>query len=427
MTRIFNISILLLYCGLVFANQSLIFESRVATALNSVTLHPDSSLTAHSNSVYLEGTLFEVLDESYYEHEDDSQNQKYKWFKVRSPQGEEGWIFGDGLAVILQDQEVEYYFKQFHKQRASFGKGFDDVVMWMARIVGRDNFHEKDYMNPVYDEYYLVITNKLGRSVQLNVGGENMRGKSKLHDIEFRDITGDRIDDIIIQKSTFPADSKIENREVNIFSWQGGTLMNVLQESVTLSYRDGEKSPALFKYLEVKENVVRVEYIDFVDCSRYQQKIATGITSVDKERCVEFVTYSYHWNSRKKKYEILYDETRTPPRAVCKYENTKLRNHPDQIVGNSVRLSRSQPLKIIKTYEKEVLRNRHLYKEYYFLVQTRSGVQGYIPAEKLGFINAFHSALLTSYFYKPPTSNANWNSSIPFLKFVEPKERTASR
>ena len=63
-------------------------------------LYPDSTFFAHSNIFYEEGTLFEVLKETRFEHEDEAQNQKFKWYQVKAPDDKIGWVYGDGLAVV---------------------------------------------------------------------------------------------------------------------------------------------------------------------------------------------------------------------------------------------------------------------------------------------------------------------------------------
>ena len=112
--------------------SELIFKSRVATALNTVTLYTDSSYFKHSDIRFSEGELFEVLGETTLHHLDDAQNQKFKWFKIRSFSGQEGWIFGDGIAVIMESSDVNTKLKPFFKKRISLNNGFEKSVSWIA-------------------------------------------------------------------------------------------------------------------------------------------------------------------------------------------------------------------------------------------------------------------------------------------------------
>jgi hypothetical protein len=132
MIRIFTI---VAFCGLLSLqaqSHELIFESKAATALNTVTLFSDTSLTKHSNIVYQQGALFEVLAESYLEHEDASQNQKFKWYQVKTTDGKTGWVFGDAVAVIMSEQDIDPAISSFHKKRFMFNNGFEKAVMWIV-------------------------------------------------------------------------------------------------------------------------------------------------------------------------------------------------------------------------------------------------------------------------------------------------------
>ena len=91
-----------------------ILPFRPATALNKVILYQDSSFFDHSSVVYEEGALFSILGESRFEHEDAAQNQKFKWYYVRTPDQKKGWIFGDGIAVIQPADEINGISYKYH-------------------------------------------------------------------------------------------------------------------------------------------------------------------------------------------------------------------------------------------------------------------------------------------------------------------------
>jgi len=106
-----------------------IFQNKAATALNTVTLYPDTSFTKHSNIECKAGELFEIISTSYYEHEDAAQNQKFKWYQVKTQTGATGWVYGDGLAVMLPDAHVEAALRNYHKKRFGFSNGFEKAVL----------------------------------------------------------------------------------------------------------------------------------------------------------------------------------------------------------------------------------------------------------------------------------------------------------
>jgi len=157
-----------------------LLSSRSATALNKVVLYSDSSFFQHSSIVYEEGDLFEVLKETRYEHEDAAQNQKFKWFYVRTPDEKEGWIYGDGLAVIQPLDEIQGAIKKYHQKEIDYsGKG-EPIFTWIASIEGKDNFHEEDHLNPLYKEQYLVLTSPLKKSAHIQLSGQSAMGIKKV-------------------------------------------------------------------------------------------------------------------------------------------------------------------------------------------------------------------------------------------------------
>jgi len=50
--------------------SDLVFNARVATVLNTVTLYPDSNYFNQSNTYFSEGELLEIMEESVLEHEE---------------------------------------------------------------------------------------------------------------------------------------------------------------------------------------------------------------------------------------------------------------------------------------------------------------------------------------------------------------------
>jgi hypothetical protein len=140
--RLYPFILILFFPSFLFGQ---LLPTRPATALNKVVLYPDSSFFQHSSTVYEEGELFEVLGETRYEHEDASQNQKFKWYYVRTPDNKEGWVFGDGVAVMQPIDEIKAPLKIYQQKEIDYaGKG-EKIIAWIASIEGKDNFHEQDH------------------------------------------------------------------------------------------------------------------------------------------------------------------------------------------------------------------------------------------------------------------------------------------
>ena len=407
----------------------IIFKAKAATTLNPVTLYADSSFTAQTKTFFKGGFLFEVLGETRNAHEDAAQNQKFKWFKVRSEDGQSGWIFGDGLAVIAPDDEISENLKAFHKKKLSFNNGFEHAVVWIAKIEGRDNFHDQDYLNPAYEEKYIVITNEHGRSVHLNVGGLNARGKFDLKQAQLYDVTGDGISEILIQTKSFPVGSAVENRNFEIHGFQGGSLVKLFEERMSLTYADDVPSPALFKHIEVSGKTIRVGFVDYVSCSNYSLGIKYDPINNNMERCLEYVTYTVQWDHRTKQYQPIYEESRTPIKAGVRFGGVQLKDRPSMGIDakNLLTIQRNDKLTVIKHHEQFNRIGGVKKAEAFFYVKHPNGKYGYVKADKLGFIDSEHSELLLDYYTETPLSKSSWKSDALFLKLLPATETAVSK
>ncbi|MFK8101676.1 MAG: hypothetical protein AB8G15_04100 [Saprospiraceae bacterium] len=398
--------------------NDLILQSKSATALNNVILYTDTSFTQHSNISYQSGTLFEIIGQSYLEHEDDAQNQKFKWFKVRANDQQEGWIFGDGLAVIVPKDQVDPQLKKFHQQKVSFNSGFENSMMWVAAIQGRDNFHEQDFLNPPYKEFYLVITNPAGRSVHINYAGLSARGKNELRQFQLQDVTGDGISEFILQRATQPVASDLAYRSVEIFAIQAGTIAKIFSEEMNLNYGDDSPSPALHKFIEIEDQTIRVAYIDYVPNKKYSLPYDNDPISQTQERCLEYVTYTYQWNERQKQYQMIYEVTRTAPIAGTKKHGVIIQDKPKLSGKYICPINKSDRLKVIKHFEKTVIAQGKKKTIAYLYVLLPSGKAGYLPAHEIGFVESEHAALLNKFYLNPPLVKSNWKTTDNFLKIL---------
>ena len=141
----------------------------------------------------------EVLDETTLLHLDDAQNQKFKWYKIRSLSGQEGWVFGDGVAVIMKNGNIDSKLTSFHKKKISLNNGFEKSVTWIAAIQGRDNLHDNDLLNSTYHEYYVVVTNEHGKSVHMNYESQSAMGREVLNLFQMKDVTNDGTADFLME------------------------------------------------------------------------------------------------------------------------------------------------------------------------------------------------------------------------------------
>lgn len=395
------------------------FKGRMGTAITELTLYTDSSHLKPSNVYFKEGQLFEVIAESQLEHEDNAQNQKFKWFKVQTAEGHEGWVFGDAMAVISPDERVEALFKPYHKKKKRFNNGFEVSRVWVASIDGRDNFHAQDFMNPIYSEQYLVITNEQGKSVHIKCGGVSARGETQIKEFEFKDLTGDHVSEMILLSSSISQESAVENRNISIYSFQAGTLEKVFDERMTLSYSESEPSPALYKHVELDEQSVRVEYVDYVKCAAYSLPFKFDVKNSKRERCLEYVTYTYIWDDRVNQFRVLYEESRSSPIAGVKTVGLALQKEPKLSAARGAIIDPEQPIEVIKHFEKFVLERGKKKLECYLYVHVGAGQYGYLPAKFVGFVESEHAQLLNAYYADTPIARSEWKSEDKFFKIVE--------
>ena len=387
-----------------FAN-AIILKDKAATALNKVILYPDSTFNKHSNIYYKEGELFEVIGKTFYEHEDDAQNQKFRWYKVKTKEGRTGWIFGDGLAIILPKKEIPEKLKSIHKKKQTFSRGFDDTIIWIAGIEGRDNFHDNDYLNPLYKEHYIVITNKQNKSVHINYEGFSAIGRTELGEFYFQDLTNDNLPEFVLQKNSFN-DKNMEHRNLEIYSIQSANLVKIFEERMSLNLKNNQKSPALFKHIEIDQNTIRIEYPDLVRCKK---------TSPKNELCMDFVTYTYVWNSTVKNYELLYDESRTAPVGRSKHHSIPLLENTTLGARSITYVSQNDRFQILKQHEKSVLNNGIKKTSHYLYIKLNDGKKGYVHASDVRFEYMVHGQILQAFYKTNPDKNS-WNFPFAFLE-----------
>jgi len=399
--------------------SDLVFKSRVATALNTVTLYADSSYFEHSDIRFSEGELFEVLGETTLLHLDDAQNQKFKWYKLRSRSGQEGWIFGDGLAVMMKDEKIDSKLQSFHKKKISLNNGFEKSVTWMAAIQGRDNLHDNDLLNTTYHEYYVVVTNEHGKSVHMNYESQSAMGREVLNLFQIKDVTNDGVADFLMETKSYSSSSDLENRTLEIFSLQSGNLKKVLDERMTLTYDDDLFSPSMFKSVEVSATSIRVEFVDYLACQKFSLPYEFDKNSETQERCIEFVTYTYAWDNRKKKFVQFYRENRNALKGIVSQSKIFLKSEPSFLSEKIEKLAPNDPFVIIKHYEKVFMQNGKKKISPYLYVQSTKGNRGYIRGKVVHFLNTEHAEVLHDFYQKPPLSKTELSTDKIFLKIVE--------
>ncbi len=404
-------SILILFvCFWVGTLSAIQIDQTSATALNTVTLYGDSTFIQHSDYEYKEGAFFKIIGETYYEHPDADQKQKFKWYKVETSDKQIGWIFGDGLAVYVPFNDLDPVLQPYHRKKVSLGNGFDNAMTWVGAIHGRDNFHAQDYMNPLYNEYYLVVTNHRGNSVLMKCSGESVRGETFVQKVEARDITNDGFPEFIVQRRTANVGSVLDEREIEVFSMKAGILSSVFHEHMTLNYEPDVPSPALYKQIEIENQSIRISYVDYVLPNRYKQDHQLGHIYTRKERCMEYVTAYYTWDKRTKTFKNLYGESRMALQGGLWSGSFSIKEKPLFSSPTVDQIKEKEVVTIIKHYEEYAVEGGQKVINNWFYVKTSNGKYGYVPAKKLGFIQIEHANLLNQYYLNPPIAKSEWKT-----------------
>ena len=418
MTRSVGIFILCLFftTGIKADTASqIIMNRRAAVTVSPVRLFADSSYTQQTETTFTEGELFEVIGESTIEHFDNTQNQTFKWYKVKASSGVTGWIFGDNLAVVLPEYLIDATLRPFYKKSAHFDNGFEKATVWVAGTNGHDVKDPKaPQYNPSYKEFYLVVTNERGKCAVLNYANASETAKKELQSLYFQDLTENKIDEIIMETTSQPAGRTVAERTFEVFNFQSGALTKIFEERLTLLWETDVPSPAFSKFVEIEGSTIRVAYLDFVECNKYSLGLPTDIRSKTQERCLEYVTYSFVWDRTIRQFRELYKPSRRTLQAVVNQPFT-LKKTPTLSAESSVLVQPNDRLQVIKHYENIKLENGKKVVDTWLYVKHPTGLFGYIPGNQLTFKNTEHAAILKSYYEKPPLMKQGWHTPNRFI------------
>jgi hypothetical protein len=94
-------------------------------SLGKISLHRDTALHTQTNTVLNDGELLDIIGESRTLHFDKDENQKFKWYRVRTAKKQEGWVFGDALAIATPHLQLDSLTAPFSQQKMTFSTGDD--------------------------------------------------------------------------------------------------------------------------------------------------------------------------------------------------------------------------------------------------------------------------------------------------------------
>jgi hypothetical protein len=398
--------------------SQIIMLKRAAVTVSTVRLYADSTYAKSTNITFSEGELFEVLGETVREHFDNSQNQTFKWYKVKALNGAIGWIFGDNIAIVMLERYVEYSLKPYYKKEAQFDNGFEKAIVWMAAVEGHDDKHRGTaFFNPAYKEFYIVVTNDIGKSALLNYANVNESGKKDLQDIHFQDVTDNKIDEIVVQTNSVATGKTLEEKTLEIYSFKGGTLAKIFEERLTLTWEDDIPSPAFSKFVEIEGSTLRIAYVDYIPCEKYNYGVKTDERSKTQERCLEYATCSYVWDNRDRTFKPLYKESQTPVYATPS-KNALLKKTPSVSAAVLTIAKPNEKLQVIKHFDELVVEKGKKKIVNWLYVKHPSGALGYVEASQLTFKNIEHAPILKEYYTKIHLMKTDWKPETGFVKIL---------
>lgn len=371
--------------------QTAVWQEKAGVALNNLSLYSDSTFAKPTNIFCKEGDLFEILGKTTRLYEDDAQKQLFYWYRVRTQSGITGWIFGDAIAVSAPAQQLSPALKALQKKQ--FSK--ERILTWIAAVDGGEMPGETAAFSPPYREEYLVVTLENEKSFPILIGNESNAGFIELSRADISDITGDGLAEWIIQRNSYSPGQRVESRNLEVFGLWEGNFQKLFSEELTLTTAENQSSPAKFKVVELNSKSIRVGYMDYLSCKNYRQHFSTDAGKLP-ENCLEYVTYTYLWNPAEGKFKLLYEPSRSAPEAGLRNDGVFLHERPELKSKRVELLSKNIPLSVIK--EVKTGRREFGLSEYWLYVYAPSGVYGYLPASKIGFVHCEHADLLNKFY-----------------------------
>ncbi|NNE29872.1 MAG: SH3 domain-containing protein [Saprospiraceae bacterium] len=288
MTRLYLIAIAFLgITGLLGAQDT----PPYGILVNNSQLHTDSSFSTATSTLAYAGEKVIILESTASWLEDDSQKQLFPWWKVQTSKGDEGWVFGDALAVRDNKENLPQGLHASHESQIDFGRGFETSELWFGVIAGSDMAAGLSILPKSYLETYLVITNPDDACIFLPLSGESTFGKTVVDFLDICETTGDDRPEIIVQKISKGIEDDESSTWIDVFSFQGGSFKKVFGEVLEGDSRDDI-------------------HLDFSNGSIQSAMLK------ETEDTWELFSQTWFWNAGKKSFEILYPEKRSILKAT---------------------------------------------------------------------------------------------------------------
>lgn len=351
--------ILLLPLGLQAEVFDQIQSARAALALSNISLFADSTFSSETLGYLAAGSLLTVEQESQTDHEDDAQKQLFKWYRVKSLKGKTGWVFGDGVLIKENENLLSPVLRPYLYRKVRFTTGFENSMLWFGSIVGRDNFGDR-LLSQVYVESYLVVTNQLGRSVSIPISNSSQFGENRLESFSILELTNDLIPEIVLQSSIEDVQNPRTQKLVHFYSFQGGTLRKIFEERLNVPNEENR-----LKHLIIDKGMIRAYYFE------------------STAQAPALYSYTYYWNTRSRKYEILYAPAPFILRAIPRNLGIRLHSRPQNYSPAIATLNKSSQLQISSMIDSDSRSSNSTSVKIWAKVITDTGKKGFVPFKNL--------------------------------------------
>jgi hypothetical protein len=241
-----------------------------------------------------------------------------------------------------------------------------------------------------------------------------VEGEQQLKSIAFQDLNEDKNKEIIIEKSALAEGTLVDNRSVEAYTFTSTGLNKIFDESQSLKIDEDTPSPALYKIIEIDNQLVRVSYVDFLLCKKYRQNNKPDSLLQENGFCLEYVTYTLGWDIPSAQFKTLYAESKMPLVGFAK-SNYVLFEKPSAKAKALFRIASEAELTVIQTYNELIEQSGETKVKVWLFVEDKFGNRGYLPAYQVYFGDAEHAIVLHDYFNNTPSTLSEWKSDEPFL------------
>jgi len=408
---------LLLVCSISTIEAQDSWSGRLAVPVNTILLFSDSSFSAPTQVRVQPDEWLRVLGQTRTLQGDGDQQQLFHWYQVEKKDGKTGWVFGEEVVVMDDAIRLPVTLRPYHEKKYDFGGRFGPALVWVGSIRGFDG--QIDRQGNPYEENYLLFTAQNGQTIRHLIGRQIDQNRAYLRHLEILDITDDSYPEILLIAARTEGQQLIEDREMEILSIQGKRLQALFSEDLNLYASGRQPAHMPYKHIEVDNKAIRFDYLAFVPCSQYHLAYDFDNQNSQREQCLELVTYTYRWQDALQRFEILYQPSYQAPLARSKSSTTPVKASP-RLGAKAVGVTPlDEPLKVIKKYEKNVLIQGKRKQVKLLFIELPDGRKGYVPAEKLEFIDFPQAKYLNDFFQKGSHPSASAGPSFFDIRLEE--------